>query len=68
MFGNDNFIWKFEIDLNFLFGELKIFKFEFESNYTIIFKVVKIKNLKMTIQILLFSNSLFIISYLKFII
>ena len=68
MFGNDNFIWKFEIDLNFLFGELKIFKFEFESNYTIIFKVVKIKNLKMTNRILLFSNSLFIISYLKFII
>ena len=61
MFGNDNFIWQFKIDLNLLFDKLKIFKFEFGSNSTIIFKVVKVENLKMTIQNLSFSNSSFII-------
>ena len=62
MFGNDNFIWKFEIDSNLLFGKLKMFKFKFISNCTIVFKVDKVENLKITIQTLLFSNSSFTIS------
>ena len=61
MFANDDFLWKFRIGLNLLFGKLKNFKFEFGSNSTIIFKVVKVENLKMTIQNLSFSNSSFII-------
>ena len=47
MFGNHNFIWKFEIDQNLLFGNSKIIKFGFQSNFTIVFKVVKVENLKM---------------------
>ena len=39
-----------------LFGKSKIFKFEFGSNSTIVFKVLKIKNLRMTTQTLSFSN------------
>ena len=62
MFGNNNFIWKFGIVSNLLFGKLIIFKFGFESNSIIIFKVVKVKNLRMTTQTLSFSNSSFIIS------
>ena len=62
MFENDDFIWNFEIDLNLLFGKLKIFKFEFGSNFTIVFKVIKVENLRITTQTLLFSNFLFMIS------
>ena len=51
MLGNDDFIWKFGVGSNLLFGKLKIFKFEFGSNPTIVFKVVKVKNLRMTTQI-----------------
>ena len=29
MFGNNDFIWKFRIGSNLLFGKLKIFKFKF---------------------------------------
>ena len=54
MFGNDDFIWKFEIGSNLLFDKSKIFKFEFGSNPTIVFKIIKVKNLKMTIQTLSF--------------
>ena len=68
MFGNNNFICRFKICSNLLFGRLKIFKFKFELNFTIIFKVVKVKNLKMTTQTFSFSNSSFIISLLKSII
>ena len=48
MFGNNDFIWKFEICSNLLFGKLKIFKFRFEleSNSNIVSKAVEIKNLK----------------------
>ena len=56
MFRNDNFIWKFGIYLNLLFGKLKIYNFEFGSNF-IVFKVVKVGKLRMTIQILSLSNS-----------
>ena len=42
MFGNHDLIWKFKIGSNLLFGKLKIYIFEFGSNYTIIFKVVKV--------------------------
>ena len=51
----------FRIGSNILFGKLKIFKFEFELNFTIVFKVVKVENLRMIIQTLLFLNSLFIV-------
>ena len=61
MFGNDDFIWKFGIDSNLLFDKLKIFKFEFGSNSSIIFKVVKVENLKMNTKTLSFSNSSFMI-------
>ena len=47
MLGNSDFIWKFEIGSNLLFGKLKNFKFEFELNSIIAFKVVKIEDLKM---------------------
>ena len=46
MFGNNDFIGKFEISSNFLYGKSKFFKFEFESNSTIVFKVVKVENLR----------------------
>ena len=62
MFGNHDFILKFGIGSNLLFGKLKIFKFGFGSNSTIVFKVVKVENLRMTIQTLSFSNSSFMIS------
>ena len=62
LFGNDDFIWKFGIGSNLLFGKSKIFKFGFESNSIIVFKVVKVKNLRMTTQTLSFSNSSFMIS------
>ena len=62
MFGNDDFIWKFEIGSNLLFGKLKILEFKFRSNPTIIFKVAKVENLRMTTQNLSFSNSSFMIS------
>ena len=63
MFGYDDFILKFVIDSNLLFGKSKIYKFGFGSNSTIvIFKVVEIENLKMTIQTLSFSNFSFMIS------
>ena len=73
MFENDDFIWKFkngsyQNGLNLLFGKSKIFKFEFGSNFTIVFKIVKVENLRMTTQTLSFSNSLFMISQLKSII
>ena len=42
---------------NLLFGKLKNFKFEFEFNFTIVFKVVKVENLKVTIQTLSFLIS-----------
>ena len=61
MYGNDDFIWKFEIGLNLLFGKSKIFKFGFGLNSTIVFKVVKVENFRMTTQTLSFSNSLFMI-------
>ena len=61
MFGNDDFIWQFGISLNLLFGNSKIFTFGFESNSTIEFKIVKVVNLKMTIQILSLSNSSYMI-------
>ena len=62
MFGSYDFIWKFRIDSNLLFGKLKILKFEFELNSIIVFKIVKVENLKITTQTLLFLNSLFMIS------
>ena len=62
VFGNDDFIYKFEIDLNLFFGKLKNFKFGFGSILSLFVKVLKIKNLRMTYQILLFSNSSFMIS------
>ena len=73
MFENNDFIWKFkngsyQNGLNLLFGKSKIFKFEFGSNFTIVFKIVKVENLRMTTQTLSFSNSLFMISQLKSII
>ena len=37
MFRNNDFIGKFKIDSNLLFGKLKNFKFGFESNSTICF-------------------------------
>ena len=37
MFGNHDFIWKFGIDPNLLFGNSKIIKFGFKSNFTIVF-------------------------------
>ena len=43
-------------------NKLQILKFEFGSDFTIVFKVIKIENLRMTIQTLSFSNSLFMIS------
>ena len=62
MFKNNNFIWKFGIGSNLLFDKSKFFKFGFELNFIIVFKVVKIKDLKMTTQTLSFSNSSFMIS------
>ena len=63
MFGNDDFISKYRIDSNILFGKSKIFKFEFKSNFTIIvFKVVKVDDLRMTTKILSLSNFSFMIS------
>ena len=56
IFENDNFIWKLRIGSNLLFGKSKIFKFEFESNSTIVFKVGKVEDLRVTIQTLSFSN------------
>ena len=50
LFGN------LKLDLNLLFDKLKIFKVKFRLNFTIIFKVVKFENLRMTIQTLSFSN------------
>ena len=38
VFENDNFIWKFEIGSNLLFDKLKIFKFKFGLNFTIVLK------------------------------
>ena len=57
MFENDNFIWKFRICSNLLFGKSKNFKFGFKSNSTIVFKVVKVEDLRVTIQTLSFSKS-----------
>ena len=62
MFGNDDFIWKFGIDSNLLFGKSKIFNLGSGSNFTIVFEVAKVENLRMTTQILSFSNSSFMIS------
>ena len=45
-----------------MFGKSKNFKFEFESNSIIVFKIIE--NLRMTIQTLSFSNSLFIILFM----
>ena len=35
----------------------KLFKFEFRSNFIMVFKVIKVENLRMNTQILSFSNS-----------
>ena len=40
IFRNDDFIYKFRIDLNSLFGKLKFFKFGFKLNFTIVFKIL----------------------------
>ena len=60
----DDFIWKFKIDLNLLFSKSQIFKFEYRSNSTIIFKVVKVENLKINTQKL---STFFIKCYKNFI-
>ena len=60
IFENDDFIWKFKIDLNLLFDDSKIFKFKFELNSIIIFKIVKVENLRITTQTLSFSNISFL--------
>ena len=61
MFENYDFIWKFGFDLNLLFGKSKIFKFKFESNSSIVFKVVKIENDYLNFVILKFFIYDFII-------
>ena len=55
MFGNGDFIWKFIIGSNLLFGKSIVFKFGFGSKSTIVFKIVKVENLRMTTQTLSFS-------------
>ena len=62
IFENNDFIWKFKIGSNLLFDKSKIFKFEFELNFIVVFKIVKIEDFKKITQILSFSNSLFMIS------